>query len=148
MFSFWLANPAPGTPNEFRASWNGTTLFDQTDMDQFAWTNMQYLVTATGTSSVVEFGFRNDPNAFGLDDVSVQPVAPPEFVNVIQTHESISFTWSGLDSMKYQVQYTSAFGATNWTNLGSAVSPTQGMATVSDPLSSSPQRFYRIVVAP
>ena len=74
VLSFWLDNPAPGTPNEFRASWNGTALFDQTDMDQFAWTNMQYVVTATGTSSVLQFGFRNDQNAFGLDDVSVQPV--------------------------------------------------------------------------
>jgi len=148
VLSFWLDNPAIGTPNEFSASWNGTALFDRADVDQFAWTNMQYIVTATGTSGVLQFGFRNDQNAFGLDDVSVQPVAPPEFIKVLQTNQSISFTWSGLDSLKYQAQYTSTLGSTDWTDLGSAVSPTNGTAALSDPMAFSPQRFYRIVVAP
>lgn len=146
--SFWVDNPADGTPNEFRASWNGTVLFDQANMSQFAWTNMSYIVTATGTKSVLQFGFRNDQNAFGLDDVSVQPVAPPEFVKVVQTNQSISFTWSGLDSLRYQVQYTSMPGSADWSDLGSSVSPVNGTATLSDALTLSPQRFYRVVVVP
>jgi hypothetical protein len=74
LVSFWLSNPTNGVPNEFRATWGSTVLFDQIDLDHFGWTNLQFSTTATDTSTVLEFAFRNDLNAFGLDDVQVQRV--------------------------------------------------------------------------
>ena len=73
--SFWLDNPVAGVPNEFLVIWNGTNLFDQTDLGAFAWTNFQFSATATTATTVLQFGFRNDQNAFGLDDVSVSSAA-------------------------------------------------------------------------
>lgn len=75
--SFWLDNPTNGVPNEFLVTWDGTNLFDQVDLDQLAWTNLQFVATASTSSTVLSFGFRNDLNAFGLDDVSVQLVGTP-----------------------------------------------------------------------
>ena len=48
LLSCWLHSPGD-TPNEFLVSWNGSTLFDQTNVPTFAWTNLQFLVQATGS---------------------------------------------------------------------------------------------------
>jgi hypothetical protein len=146
--SFWLANPAQGTPNEFRATWNGSMLFDQVDMDQFAWTNLQFVVSATGTSTTLQFGFQNDQNAFGLDDISVQPVPGLAFQPVHRAQDTIVLTWSALSGITYQIQYTADLNAPNWTNLGAPVTATEGTVTVSDAITTLPQRFYRIVQLP
>jgi hypothetical protein len=71
LVSFWLCNPFVGAPNEFAVTWNGTNLFDRTDMGLFGWTNLQFTVTANGSNDVLQFGFHNDPDWFGLDDISV-----------------------------------------------------------------------------
>ncbi len=150
LLSFWLANPYSGdTPNEFLVSWNGNTLSDQVNLGQFAWTNMQLLVTATGANTVLKFGFRNDPEYFGLDDISVVPVAAPMFRSVKRTNGVISFTWSATTGLVYQTQYKTNLNATNWINLGSAVNATNSTMTGSDPVISAPgQRFYRIELLP
>ena len=71
--SFWLENFAVGV-NEFSVAWNGSTLYDQTSIPILGWSNYTFAVTATTTSTVLQFGFRNDPNWFGLDDISVTPL--------------------------------------------------------------------------
>jgi hypothetical protein len=73
LLSFWLENFASGV-NEFNAAWNGSTLDDQTSLPAFGWSNYVFAVTATNTSMVLQFGFRNDPSYFGLDDISVTPL--------------------------------------------------------------------------
>ncbi|SPE60724.1 hypothetical protein SBV1_480007 [Verrucomicrobia bacterium] len=69
--SFWLDSPDGLGPNEFLVQWNGTTIFDETNLPAVGWTNLQFVVTATGTNSLLEFGFRDDPSYLGLDDISV-----------------------------------------------------------------------------
>jgi hypothetical protein len=73
LLSLWLDSPDGQAPNEFQVSWNGTLLFDEMNIPAIGWTNLQFLVTATGTSMVLEFGFRDDPSYFGLDDISIVP---------------------------------------------------------------------------
>jgi PKD repeat protein len=73
--SFWVNSPDGSTPNEFLASWNGNTLFDQMNLPEITgWTNLHFAVVATGSSTVLQFGSRDDPSYLGLDDVSVLPV--------------------------------------------------------------------------
>ena len=94
--SFWLAvdtnsNPSDpnfglSTPNDFSASFGGQSLFSQsnlsaTDGDADSaddYTLYSFTAVAAGTSSVLQFGFRDDPAEFRLDDVSVTPAAVPE----------------------------------------------------------------------
>jgi hypothetical protein len=148
LLSFWLDNPAIGTPNQFVVSWNGTTLFNALNLGAFAWTNMQFTVSATGTGTLLQFGFQNDINAFGLDDISVQPLSAPAPVleAVTQTKGIISFTWSTVPGLAYQVQYTGDLTTGAWTNSGGPLTATGKTLSASDSVSSSPRRFYRITL--
>jgi PKD repeat protein len=73
LLSFWLNSPDGLTPNQFLVSWNENTLFDEKNLPALGWTNLQFVVTATGTNTVLQFGFRDDPSYLGLDDISVVP---------------------------------------------------------------------------
>ena len=73
LLSFWLDNFA-SSGNEFSVAWNGSTLYDQINLPVFVWSNYVFAVTATNTSMVLRFGYRNDPSYFGLDDISVTPL--------------------------------------------------------------------------
>jgi hypothetical protein len=73
LLSFWLNSPDGLTPNEFLVSWNGGTLLDETNLGAFGWTNIQLVVTATDTNTVLEFGFQDDQSNLILDDVNVVP---------------------------------------------------------------------------
>jgi uncharacterized repeat protein (TIGR03803 family) len=76
LLSFWLDSPDGAIPNQFLVSWNGTNLYNQTNLPALGWTNMQFQVAASGTSTVLEFGAQNDNSYFGLDDVSVSSLQP------------------------------------------------------------------------
>jgi len=73
--SCWF-EPSPDglAPNEFVASWNGNMLMDQINMEPTGWTNRQFTVTATGTSSVIKFGGRDDLSFLGLRGITLLPV--------------------------------------------------------------------------
>jgi hypothetical protein len=154
MLSFWLANPGtyaavyPPTPNEFMTAWNGNTISDQVNLGTSSYTNMQFVVSATGASTLLEFGARNDPDYFGLDDVSVTPVPPPVFQSAAGANGSISLTWSAVTGVPYQLQYATSLSTLNWINLGAPTNASGGSISTSDVKPADPQRFYRVVVAP
>jgi len=75
LLSLWLDSPDGLTPNEFLVSWNGQTLFDQSNLGAIGWTNLQFTVPATGANTVLQFGFQDPPSYLGLDDVSVLPLS-------------------------------------------------------------------------
>ena len=69
LVSFWLTcvpdSQGVTTNNEFIAKWNNSTLYAQTNLGAFGWTNLQFVVPATTASTTLEFDFNNDPGAFG-----------------------------------------------------------------------------------
>ena len=138
------------TPNEFSVSWNGATLFDQQNVADTLWTNLQFQASATATNTVLTFGFQNNPSYFGLDDIAVNPISvpPPQFQSVTLTNGTISFSWSAQAGQLYQVQYTTNLTQIYWTNLGGVLSTTSSSITITDATAASAQRFYRIVLLP
>jgi hypothetical protein len=66
-----------GTPNEFSALINGTSLFDQKNIPSRNYVQFTFSFQGTGTSTDLKFGFRDDPGALHLDDVSVTAVPEP-----------------------------------------------------------------------
>jgi hypothetical protein len=151
LLSCWLSSLAENgstTPNEFQINWNGTTLFDQTNMGAFGWTNLQFLVAATGSATPLEFAFRDDPAALALDDVTLQAVSAPVFQTVTQSGGVVSFAWNALPGLTYQLQYTTNLDAANWANLGAAITAATNVVTAVDTNPLDPQRFYRFVVSP
>ena len=78
--SFSFASPpeaANGAPVEFVTQVNGITLFDQTDIPPQPYMRYSFPFLATGTSTDLKFGFRNDAGAFFLDDISVAAAPEP-----------------------------------------------------------------------
>ena len=71
--SFWLANEDSG-PNDFSANWNGATVMALTNAPVQDYTQYTFTVTATGTTTVLEFDARQDPSEWNLDSISVTAI--------------------------------------------------------------------------
>jgi hypothetical protein len=69
-FSWWMASDGDFA-NEFSASWNGTQVLDQQDIPVQGYVEYSFTVQATGSSTLIEFSYRDDPGYLSLDDVSV-----------------------------------------------------------------------------
>jgi hypothetical protein len=148
LLSFWLDSPDGLTPNAFQASWNGSTLLNLANLPTLGWTNPVFLVSAAGTSSILQFGFRNDNSYLGLDDVSVVPVTPPVFLVALSPGNAVGFTWNAMSGLAYQVQYTTNLSQPDWINLGGPIQATNGFLNASDTIGSGPHRFYRLFLLP
>lgn len=68
--SFWLNSNGEFT-NEVSLSWGGTSIFDQMNIPANGWTQYNFVETASGTSTALTFGLRQDPAWSGLDDIVV-----------------------------------------------------------------------------
>ena len=80
--SFWLwSYGIPGDiSNQFQAKWDGAIIFNQTDIPgdcPVSYTQYQFTEVASSSSTVIEFGLRNDPGYIYMDDISVNPVPIP-----------------------------------------------------------------------
>jgi hypothetical protein len=153
LLSFWLENPVGGVPNQFLVNWNtnvGSTnnIFSQTNLMAFGWTNLQFVVTAVGTSSTLQFGFRKDLKYFGLDDVNVTPIPMPALQIAGAEGSPVALSWPALPGLIYQVQYRTNLIQENWQNLGGPITATNGTMSASDSTEPDAQRFYRVTVSP
>src|SRR5947209_8181250 len=72
-----VSTDSTGGPVEFMAQVNGGTVFDQTNIPPQPYTSYSFPFLATGTSTDLKFGFRNDSGSFFLDDISVAPIPEP-----------------------------------------------------------------------
>jgi uncharacterized repeat protein (TIGR03803 family) len=81
LISFWLDSPAATKPNDFQVSWNGNVLLNKTNLTAIGWTNIQLTVTATATSTTLQFGYLSG-FYFGLDGISVEPAQPPGITSI------------------------------------------------------------------
>ncbi len=148
LVSFWLTSvllPGSGDTNGFVANWNGLTLYSQTNTD-FGWTNLQFIVPATAASTTLEFFFNNVPAAYGLDDVTVQPVPGPVFQSVALAGGNITLTWSSVANSSYQIQSANNLANPSWANVGAPVIASGNVMSASEPIGGAVQQFYRVVL--
>ena len=154
LLSFWLNNLGGATPNQFLVDWNTNatstnTIFSQSNVPALNnWTNMLFVVTATSTNTVLQFGLENDNYYFGLDDIALLPVPTPTFRTVAATNNAIRFTWNSLAELVYQIQSATNLAQPNWINLGSPVTATNFTSTGTNSIGPAPQLFYRIQWVP
>lgn len=152
LLSFWLQNPFSGdTPNEFQVAWNNdpatnNVIYDQTNLVRLGWTNMQFLVQAPTSSATLQLGFRNDPQSFDLDDISVVAVPTPAYRSITTANGVLTLTWTTMPGLVYQVQYSSDLSEANWINLGGPKTATTTTLTRSDVIGPEPEKFYRLVL--
>jgi hypothetical protein len=151
LVSFWLTSVAyegATTPNDFAMSWNGSTLYAQTNLGAFGWTNLQFVVPATAASTTLKFDFNNVPAGFGLDDIRVETVPAPVLQSASLTSGLITLTWSGIANSSYQVQSASDLSHPNWTNVAAAVTASGEVVSASEPIGTATQQFYRVILLP
>ncbi len=152
LLSLWMDSPDGETPNEFSVSWNGGTLFDQANLPKLGWTNLQFIVTATGNSTVLQIGARDDVTYLALDDVSVVsiPLVALQPTAVAKANNNLKFSWSAMTGLVYQVQYQTNLLQTNWLALQSIAVTTNTTLSFIDTnaVKASPQRFYRLMLLP
>jgi hypothetical protein len=104
------------------------------------------MVHATTATTPLEFDFNDQPGAFGLDDVTVEPVPTPVFQSVALAHGTILFTWSAFANISYQIQSASNLSNPDWTNVAVPITATGNTVSASEPVTGTPQQFYRIIV--
>ena len=104
---------------------------------------MLFIVTATGTNTILQFGAQNDNYYFGLDDINVWPIPLPSFRSAAKANNAITFAWNSLTSIVYQVQYSTNLTKTNWIIL-STNTATGPILTFTNSYGPDHQRFYRI----
>ena len=145
--SVWLDSPHGAIPNEFLVSWNGSTLFDGLNIPAVGWTNLQFSVVASGSSTVLQFGFRNDYGFLGLDDISVWPAAVSVSSIELSGTNLLLNGINGVSGGTYCVLMTTnlTLPLSQWTPVSTNVLSARGAftITVTNTVSRSiPRRFY------
>jgi len=150
LVSLWL-NSLPGdggvaTNNLFRVKWNNSALFAQTNMSADGWTNLQFVVPAVFAHTPLEFDFNNEPAAFGLDDVTVQPVPGPVLNATVVSKGNLAISWNAILNVSYQIQSSTNLGISGWSNVGSQILATNNVMSVSLPMGNAPGQFYKVII--
>jgi hypothetical protein len=136
------------TPNQFVVSWNGASLYNQTNIPPTTgWTNLQFIVTATGAATVLQFGEMVVPWYLGLDDINVWPIPTPNIQSSRVPGNAFSLQWITLTNTQYEVQYSTNLASTNWFNLNS-YNAAGSVLTVTNSANTNPATFYRVVLLP
>ncbi len=109
--SLWLDSPDGLATNEFSVAWGGETLFDYTNLPAIGWTNLQFIVSATNTSTLLSIGGQDDQSSLGFDNVSVM-AAPPTLFSINPTNGPITGgTTVGISGFGFESLAQVAFGS-------------------------------------
>jgi hypothetical protein len=119
----------------FNISWNGTSLLAVTNPVASGWANYQFLVTATGPSTILQFGYADiGANYLGLDDVSLVATQPPVvYLQGQWLNQQLVLSWTNTG---FGLQSAPAITGP-FTNLPAATSP------YTNPI-AGPQQFFRL----
>jgi hypothetical protein len=144
--SCWLYSDGQ-TPNEFQTLWNGTKILDKLDLPADGWTNILLVAKATLASTVLEFGFRDDPGDLSFDDVVVTEIEPL-IQPLAASNGEITLTWAAATNYTYQLQYKAALTQTNWINFGEPLSTPGFLIPPGGVARTNAQEFYRLKAIP
>lgn len=72
----------------------------------------------------------------------------PTLTSTTYSNDVAQFNWSAMPGPHYQVQYRTNLAVGSWLNLGASILGTNTTMGITDTVSNSPVRFYRVVVGP
>ena len=143
VLSFWLTRVTLGSnSNNFATKWNGSTLYNQTNLPGFAWTNLQFVVAARGVTSTLEFDCYDDAGAFGLDDVTVTTVPAPSIQSVGLSGTNVLLAWP-TSAAAFQLQSSTNLASTNWPTITPPLTTNGGVISTLVPRMAN-QQFFRL----
>ena len=154
VFSTWglQIEPATISPPILYFAINGTQIgsaFYVLPRDPSGWQG--YGVTwnsAATNSAALELRLQSNKGGPG-NNIAVDDVSLIKSSDILPTQTSIESAvqigWTSYPGASYQVQWSSSVDTNNWFNLGLPVVGNGSTNYVSDPLSSAPRRFYRVL---
>jgi hypothetical protein len=90
----------------------------------------------------------NATNTF-LVFVNAAPIIPaPVITSVSLSGGVVTLTWDSVPKGIYQLQYIDDLNNTNWTDVLPVTTATGSISTVTNPIGTATQRFYRLRVVP
>jgi uncharacterized repeat protein (TIGR03803 family) len=135
-------DPGPGTI--FRLTPDGTL----TSVFAFDGVNGKYPYAGLLQASDGNFygmtaeGGRNDNGTIFRLSLPLRPVLR----EVTRTNGTTCLTWCSVAGQSYQVQYSTSLSQTNWLNLSSPCTATNGVTTFLDTAEAEAVRVYRVMV--
>jgi hypothetical protein len=102
------------------------------------------------TTVVIDNGLPplNATNTF-LVFVNAAPIIPaPVITSVSLSGGVVTLTWDSVPKGIYQLQYIDDLNNTNWTDVLPVTTATGSISTVTNPIGTATQRFYRLRVVP
>lgn len=139
LLSLWFYSDG-AIPNEFGVSWNGNILFDQTDIPATGWTNLQFTVKATSSTTTVQFIGRNDSGDLGLDDVMTAEIPS---LGIARSGQNMVISWP-INSILSTLQSTTNLGSSAlWTTVSTTPVTGGDQNFVTNPISGK-QMFFRL----
>jgi len=79
-----------------------------------------------------------------ISQLSFASTAAPIFETATKVNGQIKLTWSAVPGRSYQVQTTTNLSQGNWAALGADLTATNNILSVTEPLSQTGQKFYRL----
>jgi len=114
----------------------------------FSWVTTNAVAPSTNLITV-QVKDNGVPPLSGTQSFSVFVSLLPQFtVATTETNSQVQLQFNTLRGQNYQVQFTDNLTDANWTPLGGVVLGVGSPVTVSDDMSGSPQRFYRLLALP
>jgi alpha-L-rhamnosidase len=114
----------------------------------FSWMTTNAVAPSTN-SITVQVTDNGTPPLSDAKTFSVFFSPPPQFTGVTAvTNGQIQLAFNTLSGQNYQLQFKTNLTDANWTTLGGTILGTGSLLTVTDDISESLQRFYRLLVLP
>lgn len=155
LFSGWAASAFPEYPGSFFLYVNGTQIGSSVNLPWVTglWQNYSAVWTSgNSTDACLEVRVLSTSyygNDFVLDDLSFRRLSelacPDLAIKRTFPDEAVVLTWTSATNQLYQVQWTSALDASQWFSLGAPVPGTGAAVSVTNTISESGQRFYRLL---
>jgi hypothetical protein len=123
----------PGAPAGAGISTNGA----------FTWTPT--LAPATNSISVVVTD-NGTPNLSATQTFTVTVNTPPQLTGAGVNGNQVTLSWQTAIGQSYQMEYKDSLAAPTWTPLGSPVMGTGAFVSITNDITLSTQRFFRIRV--
>jgi uncharacterized repeat protein (TIGR03803 family) len=146
LISFWL-NDFDFGPRAFSVVWDGNITFNQTYPATYAWTNVQFEVTATSSNTLLQFGIEQGSYPFYLDNISVVSIHPNIVGISLSGTNLIVNGANGFSGASYYVLNSTnlALPLSQWARVATNTLNTSGAFTIvlTNPMSPlTPKQYY------
>lgn len=147
LLSFWVDGVAHGS---VRVAWNGNLL--TTESVGSGWTNLQFVVTATGANTALQFTFAgifsHVTTTTTLDDVSVT-MLPPTIIAELVGGSNVRLSFVGNANANYALERTFNLAPPiAWVPLSTNVTDGSGMLVFTNTAVVTTNNFWRVRLVP